>query len=117
MIAALRFVELVAAIVALIARMRDINTELVAQLAHLRRARPRSETLERLERQLVLPLDGLIVTARRQAQGRRACGRRQEEASQGDIPGAARRPRTCRACPCSIACRPSCASARSAARR
>jgi transposase len=61
MIAALRFVDLVTAILALIVRMRDLNTELVAQLAHLRRARPRSETLERLERQLVLPMDGLIV--------------------------------------------------------
>jgi transposase len=61
MIATLRFVEMVTAIVALIARMRDLNTELVAQLAHRRRARPRSESLDRLERQLVLPLDGLIV--------------------------------------------------------
>jgi transposase len=61
MIATLKFVEMVTAIVALIARMRDLNTELVAQLAHLRRARPRSESLDRLERQLVLPLGGLIV--------------------------------------------------------
>ena len=56
MIAALRFVEIVTAIVALIVRMRDANTELVAKLAYLKRARPPSETLERLERQLVLPL-------------------------------------------------------------
>jgi transposase len=63
MIAALRFVEMVAAILALLARMRDINTELVLQLAHLRRKRPRSETLERVERQLLLPLDGIVVTA------------------------------------------------------
>jgi transposase len=61
MIATLRFVEMITAIVALIGRMRDLNTELVAQLAHLRRARPRSESLDRIERQLVLPLDGLIV--------------------------------------------------------
>jgi transposase len=61
MLAGLRFVELVTAILALIARMRDLNTELVAQLAQLRRARPRSETLHRLERQLVLPLDGVTV--------------------------------------------------------
>ncbi len=59
MIATLKFVEMVTAIIALIARMRDLNTELVAQLTHLRRARPRSESLDRLERQLVLP--GLIV--------------------------------------------------------
>ncbi len=56
MIVALRFVEIVTAIIALIVRMRDANTELVAKLAYLKRARPPSETLERLERQLVLPL-------------------------------------------------------------
>jgi transposase len=61
MVAALRFVEIVTSIIALIARMRDLNTDLVTQLAHLRRARPRSETLRRLEGQLVLPLEGLIV--------------------------------------------------------
>src|SRR5450432_2706284 len=54
MIAALRFVEMVAAVIGLI-------TELVAQLAHLRRRHPRSEALDRIERQLVLPLDGLTV--------------------------------------------------------
>jgi len=63
MIAALRFIEMVTAILALIGRMRDINTQLVAQLAHLRRQRPRSETLDRLERQLVLPLQGLMATS------------------------------------------------------
>jgi transposase len=61
MIAALRFVEIVTTILALLARMRDLNTELVKQLAHMRQSRPRSETLGRLERQLVLPLDGLAV--------------------------------------------------------
>jgi transposase len=61
MIAALRFVDLVAAILALITRMRDLNTGLAAQLAQLRRKRPRSEILRRLEGQLVLPLDGLTV--------------------------------------------------------
>jgi transposase len=61
MIAALRFVEMVTAVISLIVRMRDINTELVAQLAHLRRRHPRSEALRRLERQLVLPIEGLTV--------------------------------------------------------
>src|SRR5438445_11197493 len=55
---ALRFVEIVVAILALIARMRDANTELVTKLAHLKRKRPPSETLERIERQLALPLFG-----------------------------------------------------------
>jgi transposase len=63
MIAGLRFAELVTAIVAFITRMRDLNTELIAQLAHLRRRRPRSEALRRLERQLVLPLQGLMVAS------------------------------------------------------
>lgn len=62
MIAALKFVELVTAIVALVSRMRDANTELTKQLASLRRKRPRSETLERLERQLMLPLVGIVVS-------------------------------------------------------
>jgi transposase len=55
-IRALSFVEIVVAILALITRMRDANTELVAKLAHMRRRRPPSETLERVERQLVLPI-------------------------------------------------------------
>jgi len=57
-LAARVFVEIVVAILALIARMRDVNTELLAKLAHAKRKRPRSETLERLERQLALPLIG-----------------------------------------------------------
>ncbi|NUN47521.1 MAG: IS66 family transposase [Candidatus Brocadiae bacterium] len=61
MVAALKFVELVVAIVGLIGRMRDINIELVKRVAHLTRKRPRSETPERLEKQLVLPLEGLVV--------------------------------------------------------
>src|SRR5215212_9806949 len=55
MVAALKFVELIVAVVNLIARLRDINSELTKRVAHLTRKRPRSETLERLERQLVLP--------------------------------------------------------------
>lgn len=61
MVAALRFVELIVAIVGLIGRMRDINLELTKRVAHLTRKRPRSETLGRLERQLVLPLEGLVA--------------------------------------------------------
>ena len=60
-IAALQFVELVTAIMYLITRMRDINLALMTQLVQLRRARPRSETMQRLECQRSLPfvLDGL----------------------------------------------------------
>lgn len=59
MIASLRFVELVTAILALLTRMAQINAELTSRLHQARRGRPRSETLARLERQLELPLFGL----------------------------------------------------------
>jgi transposase len=55
MVAALRFLELIAAVLALLGRMRDLNADLLQQLTHLRRRRPRSETLDRLARQLTLP--------------------------------------------------------------
>lgn len=61
MIASMRLVEIVVAVVALVTRMRDINTELTKQLAALRRKRPRSEKLARLERQLELPLEGIVT--------------------------------------------------------
>ena len=52
MVKAMRLVEVVLAVVALITRMRDINTELTKRIGDLRRKRPRSETLGRVERQL-----------------------------------------------------------------
>jgi transposase len=60
MIASMKLVELVVAIVALVTRMRDINAELIKQVATMRRRRPRSETLKRLERQLALAFDGVV---------------------------------------------------------
>jgi transposase len=62
MIASLQFAQLIVAILALFTKMRDLKVELVKQLAHLRRARPRSETLERVERQLVLPLGAIAAS-------------------------------------------------------
>jgi len=56
MIRALRFIELVTAVVAFVSRMCEINGELTKKLADLRRKRPRSETLDRLLRQKQLPL-------------------------------------------------------------
>jgi hypothetical protein len=56
LIATFQFVELVVAVLALVGRVRDINLELTKRVAHLTRKRPRSETLERTQRQLVLPL-------------------------------------------------------------
>jgi transposase len=61
MIKAMRLVELVAAIIALVTRMRDINTELTKRLADARRKRPRSERLRRVEGQLVLAFAALVV--------------------------------------------------------
>jgi transposase len=63
MIRALRFVELVAAVLAFVTRVCEVNGELSKKLAELRRRRPRSESLERLERQLALPLGTLKVAA------------------------------------------------------
>lgn len=66
MIRTLKFAELVVAIIAFIARMCEINRELTKKLALLRRKRPRSETLERLSRQLALPL-GELASAQAQS--------------------------------------------------
>lgn len=60
MIKAMRLVELVAAIIALLTRMRDINTELTRRLADARRKRPRSEKLRRIEGQTLFAF-GVIV--------------------------------------------------------
>lgn len=57
MVASLKLVQLIAAVIALVTRMRDINTELVRQVAHLRRRRPRSEALDRVQRQLAFLFD------------------------------------------------------------
>jgi len=51
----LRFAQLVTAVIALVTRLRDLNTELTKRLAHLQRARPRSERMRSLEAQLMLP--------------------------------------------------------------
>lgn len=61
MIRTMRFVEMVTAIVAFIARLCEVNGELQKRLAEVRRKRPRSETLERLQRQLLLPLGTLTA--------------------------------------------------------
>lgn len=67
MIASMKFVELVVAMMALFTRMRDVNTELTKQVAHFRRRRPRSETLGRIERQLVLAFAGAVIATSRPA--------------------------------------------------
>ena len=51
--------ELIAAILALLVRMRDLNTELVARIAAKSRKRPPSETMRRLQ----LELPGVFATS------------------------------------------------------
>lgn len=52
MVKHLAFTRLIAAIVALVSRLTDINAEFAKQLANLRRARPRSERWRAIEAQL-----------------------------------------------------------------
>jgi transposase len=75
MIAELRVAELVTLIVSLIVRMRDLNTELVRQVATLRRKKPPSETLDRLERQLALAFVGVVSRTREPTKRKRERGK------------------------------------------
>ena len=91
MIASMRLVELVVAIVALVTRMRDINTELMKQLAGLRRKRPKSETLARLERQLELPFEGIVTPGEKDEEGKSQTSR-EKKSRVGRHPGRAEFP-------------------------
>jgi transposase len=55
MVKAARFVEMLAALIALLSKMRDINLDLNKRIVDMRRKRPKSETMKRLGRQLLLP--------------------------------------------------------------
>ena len=55
MIKALRFADMIVAIMYLLTRMRDINLALMTQIVQFRRARPRSEKLRSVETQMLLP--------------------------------------------------------------
>jgi transposase len=81
------FIEAIAAIIALLSRMRDLNLDLTKKLAHLRRRRPPSETIERLERQLMLPHFEAPTKAKR---GPRS-GDRSNHPGRGDMPTHLRR--------------------------
>ena len=87
MVAAMKFVELVVAVVSFIGRMRDINLELTKRVAHLTRKRPRSETLERVERQLVLPLFAALPKTGGAAPLREAEPKRRRRGRCGGRPG------------------------------
>jgi transposase len=63
MIKSLRFVELVVAVVALLTRMRDLNTELTKRIAGMKR-KPRSETLRRVEGQMLFVFAAIIGLAK-----------------------------------------------------
>ena len=91
MVKALRFVELVAAVMALVTRMHGLNTELSKQLAGLRRKRPRSETLERLERQLLLPFLKNVKTPARRPENDAAAAQKDSDkpSRKGKHPGRA----------------------------
>jgi transposase len=62
MIRALKFVELVAAVLGLLTRLRDLNGELTKRLLDMRRKRPRSEKTKRVEAQLVLNFGEMVST-------------------------------------------------------
>lgn len=89
MIRALRFIELVAAIIAFVTKVCEVNGELSKKLAQLQRRRPRSESLERLERQLVLPLGELGGPA---AMPRKERPPREQKSRKGRHPGRAALP-------------------------
>jgi hypothetical protein len=119
MIAALQFAQLVVAVLALVGKMRDLSTELVKQLTHLRRARPRSESLERLERQLVLPLEEGVAVKAAPKIDETAMGDEKNavRSKRGRCGGRAALPHTSSACKSSIPSPPRRGSARSAAPR
>jgi len=94
MIKATRLVELVAAIIALVTRMRDINTELTRRLADARRKRPRSEKLRRVEGQLALAFAVLVPvtetsTVDEMTGGGAASGKPPKKSRRGRHPGRA----------------------------
>lgn len=97
------FVEVIAAIIVLLQRMRDINLDLTKKIAHLKRKRPPSETLERLQRQLVLPIFGApLVKPKRGPRSKE----RNNHPGRGELPAHLRRverdnevPRDKRKCP------------------
>lgn len=67
MVAKRRFLELIVAVVSLIARLRDLNTELMKGMAALKRKRPPSETLRRLENQLAFAFIEKVVRGSNEA--------------------------------------------------
>lgn len=92
MIVALRFAELITAILALIGRMAAINVDLLKQITQHRRGRPRSEKLLRLEAQLSLPLEGLIAAPQKPKTEDDGPERKRKGSRRGKHPGRAALP-------------------------
>jgi transposase len=92
MIKAVRLVELVTAIVALITRMSQINLDLTKQLGQLRRARPKSETLKRLEGQYVLAFMADVAAPAVAPARKGNKGPKSKESRKGKHPGRAAPP-------------------------
>ncbi len=77
-------------------------SELTKRVAHLTRKRPRSETLERLERQLVLPLMGLVAPGAKPAAAGGAEHAIEKRSDATAVGAEARSPPTSRASKCRI---------------
>lgn len=96
MIKAMRLYELVAAVIALITRMRDVNTELTKRVADLRRKRPRSETMKRIERQLAFAFAALAAKGNERPapadQGATDAENKEKRSRRGRHPGRAELP-------------------------
>ena len=86
MVAEGRFVELVVAVIALIERLRDLNTELMKSVAHLTRKRPPLERLRRVEEQLVFGFAEDVESGRKKKRKKRGSGRRGKHPGRRPLP-------------------------------
>lgn len=112
MVKSLRFIELVAAVITLIGRMRDINGELMKQVANFRKKRPRSETFDRLERQLSFAFSSFVRSEKPKSD---ACApsadeRKQKRRARGVFPPHLERVRVLNPVPAELRFCPKCGS-------
>ncbi len=82
-----RFVELIVAVLALLTRLRDLNTNLMRHVAHLTRKRPSSEKLRRLENQTTFDFIDQVTAGSGKDEPK---GKRKRKPRRGKHPG--RRP-------------------------
>lgn len=93
MVKAMRLGELITAVLALLTRMRDLNTELTKQLANQRRKRPPSEKLRRIERQLVFHFGELMKVEAGDEETESRPKKKAKTSRRGRHPGRARLPK------------------------